>query len=111
MMSIYLLTHTALIRKTLCTLLLCSCSNVLYAQQISPADAAASAHSFSGGKILKVKPTQGNKIDYRVKVLSPEGRVRNIIVDGDNGEVITQKKPQKRNKNLPSRQRLIKTGF
>jgi hypothetical protein len=57
------------------------------AQQLSPSEAAASARNITGGKILKVKAMKGNRVDYRVKVLSPEGRVRNIIVDGDSGEV------------------------
>jgi hypothetical protein len=61
-------------------------SPLLSAQQLSPAEAASSARSFTGGKVLKVKTLHGEKIDYRVKILLPEGRVRNIIIDGDNGE-------------------------
>jgi hypothetical protein len=33
------------------------------------------------------KTTLDNKIHYRVKVLSPEGRVSYIIIDGNNGEI------------------------
>jgi hypothetical protein len=57
------------------------------AQQLSPSEAAASARNITGGKILKVRPMKGSRVDYRVKVLSPEGRVRNIIVDGNSGKV------------------------
>jgi hypothetical protein len=98
-------------KNIFCLFLLCICSNTLHAQQLSPAEAAASARNFTDGKILKVKPTQGEKINYRVKVLSPEGRVRNIIVDGDNGEIILHKRKAKRKKKIHERQQLLKTGY
>lgn len=56
------------------------------AQKLSPSDAAASARNFTNGKVLKVDPTTGKKVDYRVKMLLPEGQVRNIIIDGNSGE-------------------------
>jgi hypothetical protein len=114
MMPVYskgLLSHSARLSKQLCLLLLCICSNTLYAQQLSPSDAAASARNFTDGKVLTVKPIQGTKIDYRVKILSPEGRVRNIIVDGDSGEILLHKKSPKRDKKILFRQQTIKTGF
>jgi hypothetical protein len=98
-------------KNIFCLLLLCICSNTLYAQQLSPAEAAASARNFTDGKILKVTPIQGKKINYRVKVLSPEGRVRNIIVNGDNGEIILDKQTAKRKKKIPEHQRMLETGY
>jgi hypothetical protein len=98
-------------KNIFCLLLFCICSNTLYAQQLSPAEAAASARNFTDGKVLKVKPIQGNKINYRVKILSPEGRVRNIIVDGNNGEIILHKRTAKRKKKMPERQQLLETGY
>lgn len=57
-----------------------------YAQKLSKADAAKSAQSLTQGKVLTVSTKKTNsKIDYRVKVLLPEGRVRYITVDGDSG--------------------------
>ena len=90
--------------------LLCLCSSAAYAQQLSPSDAAASARNFTDGKVLKVKPIQGSKINYRVKVLSPEGRVRNIIVDGDSGEILLRK-PKRHHKKSPPSEKMIETGF
>jgi uncharacterized membrane protein YkoI len=79
--------HIACIMINSCIgLLLTLSSAFLSAQQLSPAEAASSAHNFTGGKVLKVNTIRGDKIDYRVKILLPEGRVRNIIIDGDNGE-------------------------
>lgn len=71
----------------LCLGLSLALSSFTSAQQLSPAEAADSAREATGGKILKVKPVSGEKIDYRVKVLLPEGQVHNILVDGDNGDV------------------------
>ncbi len=65
------------------------------AQKLSPAEAAASARNATGGKVLKVKAMKGKKVDYRVKMLMPEGRVRHIIIDGDSGRL------QPRRKHLP----------
>ncbi len=63
------------------------------AQQLSPSDAAESARSFTGGRVLKVKPfSANNDVDYRVKMLLPEGKVRNVIVDGDNGKASFRQK-------------------
>jgi len=99
-----------LLKKAFCLFLFCICSNAVYAQQLSPSDAAASARNFTDGKVLKVKPIKGTKTNYRVKVLSPEGRVHNIIVDGDSGDIIFHQ-PKRHSKKSPPRQKLIETGL
>ncbi len=69
-----------------CCVLMLAFSPWLYAQQKSPAEAADSARSFTQGKVLSVKPFRDNDaVHYRVKVLLPNGQVRYIFVDGDNG--------------------------
>lgn len=57
------------------------------AQQLSPAQAADSARNVTGGKVLKVHPPKPGSTDYRVKMLLPEGKVRNVVIDGNNGKV------------------------
>ena len=47
--------------------------------------AAASASRATGGRVLSVR--KGKRGTYRVKVLLPGGRVRNVTVDGDSGQV------------------------
>jgi uncharacterized membrane protein YkoI len=91
-------------------LLLTLSSPFLSAQQLSPAEAASSARSFTGGKVLKVKTLRGDKIDYRVKILLPEGRVRNIIVDGDNGEAHFPNIKSRKTKNPNAKDRKKKSG-
>lgn len=58
-------------------------------QEIGEARAAAIAARNSGGKVLKVK-RQGD--GYRVKVLQPSGRVKNLWIDARSGKVKGQKK-------------------
>lgn len=60
----------------------------VYAQQLSPAEAAEAASELTGGTVLKVNTvnTHGGETDYRIKLLLPQGKVRNIIIDGDNGQ-------------------------
>lgn len=58
-----------------------------HTQSLSAAEAASRAQSETGGRVLKVKPPKSGGNDYRVRVLLPEGRVRNIIVDGNSGEI------------------------
>lgn len=97
------LTSIKHIRFHLCLgLLLILGSPFTLAQKLSPTEAAASARSFAGGKVLKVKAMKGEKVDYRVKVLSPEGRVRNIIVDGNSGEVRTRRQSRNPGGQQPS---------
>jgi len=66
-------------------------SHQAIAQKLSPAEAASSARQSTGGKILKVRPLKNGSTDYRIKVLLPEGRVRNIIIDGNNGQLKRKK--------------------
>lgn len=61
--------------------------NTASAQNLSPSDAADSARQITAGKVLKVNAVSGEKVHYRVKVLSPEGRVITIIIDGDDGSI------------------------
>lgn len=75
-------------------LLLTGISSPVFAQKLSPADAAASVHAETQGKVLKVikiRDYDTEKINYRVKVLTPKGQVRHMIVDGDNGEMMKKK--------------------
>ena len=61
-----------------------------YAQQLLPADAAESVTNKTGGRILKVqkiRPDKLNQHDYKVKTLLPNGQVKHLIVDGDNGDI------------------------
>ncbi len=58
-------------------------------QDIGEARAAAIAARNSGGKVLKVK-RQGN--GYKVKVLQPSGRVKNVWVDANSGKMKSSKK-------------------
>ncbi len=48
------------------------------AQSLSPGEAAEQAKARTGGKVLKVK--QKKEGGYRVKVLMPNGQVRNIYI-------------------------------
>ncbi len=48
------------------------------AQSLSPAQAAEQARAQTGGKVLKVKRKKEG--GYRVKVLMPNGQVRNIYI-------------------------------
>lgn len=72
-------------------ILLVGMSSTLSAQKLSPADAAASVQAETQGKILKVikvRDYDTEKINYRVKVLTPKGQVRHMIVDGDSGQMM-----------------------
>ncbi len=63
-----------------------------WSQNLSHAEAAQKAREATNGKVLKVKKTNSNTINYRVKILSPEGRVKHILIDGNTGEVRSRKK-------------------
>ena len=60
---------------------------VLYLAQIDSASAARIVERQTGGKVLSVhrQETKG-RIQYRVKVLLPEGRVRTVMVDAESGQ-------------------------
>ncbi|MGS2717202.1 PepSY domain-containing protein [Eionea flava] len=68
-------------------IVVCSYTNGVVAQNLSPSEAADSARQVTDGKVLKVKPINGDTIHYRVKILSPEGRIRYIVIDGNNGSL------------------------
>lgn len=48
-------------------------------RDFTPKQAAESARRQTGGRVLSVKPANGG---YRVKVLTPQGEVRYVPVDG-----------------------------
>lgn len=77
------------------TLAMCTYTNGIAAQNLSPSEAADSARQATAGKVLKVKLINGDTVHYRVKILSPEGRIRYIVIDGDNGSV--RPRPHSRN--------------
>jgi hypothetical protein len=56
---------------------------------ISENAAAAAAARATGGRVLSVRRDSGNagQPGYTVKVLMPDGRVRNVRVDGASGAV------------------------
>lgn len=56
---------------------------------ISESAAAAAAARASGGRVLGVRRNGGKagQVDYRVKVLMPDGRIRSVRVDGTTGAV------------------------
>jgi hypothetical protein len=98
------LTPTALVMAALLMATLGLGSSYTQAQALSPADAASRARAETGGRILKVKPPRGDSMDYRVRVLLPEGRVRNIIVDGNSGETRYRSKPETKHHHRPFRE-------
>ena len=53
---------------------------------------AASIASKQGGKVLKVTPTKHNgRKAFRVKVLTPSGKIVQLIIDGKSGKVVRGK--------------------
>ncbi len=87
-------------------------STLLQAQSLSASEAASKAQEFTGGRVLKVKPPRGNSTDYLVRVLLPEGRVRQIMVDGDSGETRFRKKTGRPlNNPLPNESPELMRGF
>ena len=95
-------TPTRLWMTLLVSLVLTGAHLPLQAQKLSPSQAADSARDVTGGKVLKVRPLRSGSTDYRIKMLLPEGKVRNIVVDGNSGEV---KKHSKTGAKKPGTQR------
>lgn len=60
------------------------------AHALSPAEAAEQASNSTGGKVLQVKSRKDG--NYRVKILMPNGQVRNISVGNS-----SESKPEKGN--------------
>jgi|GEM_PF-3253352 len=85
------------VTTVLLSMLLLMTSLSTTAQKLSPSDAAKSARHITGGKILKVKSPDSGSQDYRVKILSPKGQVRSIVIDGNSGKLKKRRK-QKRTK-------------
>ena len=55
----------------------------------SPDDAAAMAQKVSGGRVLAVEKTEtGGRVAWRVKVLTPQGEVKVILVDIASGRTL-----------------------
>ncbi len=71
-----------------CFLLLLSLS--LNAQPLISADEAARvAFEVTGGQVVNVQgqPNRQGRYVYRVRVLMPNGRVRDVVVDGQTGQI------------------------
>ncbi len=47
--------------------------------------AAAAARRATGGRVLGVERRRGNGDEYRVRVLTPDGTVRTLEIDGRSG--------------------------
>ena len=72
-------------RKLLCALALAVASAAAWAD-VSRDEAAAAAQRASGGRVLAVERAQdGDRPVWRVKVLTPSGEVRVILVDAGSG--------------------------
>lgn len=55
---------------------------------ISPDDAAAVAARATGGRVLSVDRAGGQRQAWRVKVVTPRGEVRVILIDAATGQPI-----------------------
>jgi uncharacterized membrane protein YkoI len=52
-------------------------------------DAAATAQQMTGGRVLAVEKTEhGGKQAWRVKVVTPQGEVRFIVIDAETGKPV-----------------------
>ncbi|WP_137938230.1 PepSY domain-containing protein [Chitinivorax sp. B] len=59
-----------------------------WSAKVSRDEAAASAQRSTGGRVLSVdKADQSGREVYRVKILTPKGEVRIILVDAESGAV------------------------
>lgn len=76
-----------LLRPLFCALLL-ACAVPAWAD-ISRDEAAAVAQRVASGRVLAVERAEaGGKPVWRVKILSPQGEVRIIVVDAASGRVV-----------------------
>lgn len=67
-----------------------------YADDISKQKAVDIARKNKPGRVLKVNKVESkDRSAYRVKVLSPQGDVSNIIIDAKTGKVMQNKRPKK----------------
>lgn len=61
---------------------------VIWLAQVDSSSAARAVQRATGGKVLSVhRQERKGRVQYRVKVLLPEGRVRTMTVDGETGSV------------------------
>ncbi len=68
-----------------------------FAQSISADEAASIAQDRSGGQVLSVQGQtnrQGRYV-YRVRMLMPNGRVRDVVVDGQQGRPRRDEEPRR----------------
>lgn len=57
--------------------------------EVSRDDAAATAQKSSGGRVLAVEKTQRNgQAVWRVKVLTPQGEVKIVLIDASSGQTL-----------------------
>lgn len=76
-----------ILAKLLCALLLVAATAAQAA--ISPDEAAAVAQRLSNGRVLAVEKTEsGGRPVWRVKVVTPKGDVRVILVDIATGQAL-----------------------
>lgn len=70
-------------RQLLCALALAIATTAW--AQVSRDQAAAAAQRASGGRVLQVEQAGGERPAWRVKVLTPSGEVRVILIDQATG--------------------------
>lgn len=74
------------LRKQFCIALLLAAALPAWAQ-VSREQAAAQAQQQTGGRVLSVEQADaGGRIVWRVKVVTPRGDVRVVMVDGGGGQ-------------------------
>jgi uncharacterized membrane protein YkoI len=73
------------IRKTVCAAAMLLAASAW--ADVSRDDAAAAAQRMSSGRVLAVERTQAQgRAAWRVKVVTPKGEVRVILIDAANGQ-------------------------
>lgn len=89
------LRHIGLMIYIFATLILTP-SLAAYADDISKQKAVDIASKNKPGRVLKVNKIKSKDHNaYRVKVLSPQGDVSNIIIDAKTGKLMQNKRPKK----------------
>ncbi len=80
--------HLITLCKSVCVALVMACAQPVWAN-IGQDDAAAVASRASGGgRVLSVDRMGGQRPAWRVKVVTPQGEVRVILVDAATGRPI-----------------------
>ncbi len=62
------------------------CPQTALTQALSPAQAAEKARQKSQGKVLKVKPYNQKTGGYMVRILTKQGQVRELFIQGSNNK-------------------------